>query len=113
MSRDARLRLADIASACERIARYVEGASANALETDELRLDGVVRNLEVIGEAVKALPPDLLARAPDVDWKRIARMRDYIAHRYFAVDPAIVWSAATAFAPSLKAAVMRLLAELD
>lgn len=113
MSRDVRLRLADILAACERISRYVNGVSADRLETDELLLDGLVRNLEVIGEAVKALPPGLLARAPEMDWKRIARMRDYIAHRYFAVDPAIVWSAATTFAPSLKAVVTRLLAELS
>ena len=38
-----------------------------------------------IGEAVKNVPPDLLAHEPGLPWQEIARMRDHLAHRYFAL----------------------------
>ncbi|MDP2183308.1 MAG: DUF86 domain-containing protein, partial [Actinomycetota bacterium] len=56
MSRDIRVYLADIAERCERISRYVEGLDDIAWSTDERTQDAVLRNLEVIGEAVKRLP---------------------------------------------------------
>jgi len=43
-----------------------------------------------IGEAVKALPVDVTSARPEVPWSQIARMRDLIGHRYYALDAAIV-----------------------
>ena len=48
--------------------------------------DSVVRNVEIIGEAVKRLPPDLTSRHPEVDWNGWARLRDVLAHQYFGID---------------------------
>ena len=53
--------------------------------------DAVVRNLEVIGEAVKGIPADVRERAPGIDWRRIAGLRDVLAHAYFAIDDATLW----------------------
>lgn len=52
--------------------------------------DAVRVRLIEIGEAVKDISPDLLATAPEIPWKAIARMRDHLAHRYFDTDHAIV-----------------------
>lgn len=59
MSRDVRIFLADIAERCERIARYVSGMDESAWASNELAQDAVIRDLEVIGEAVKRLPKDM------------------------------------------------------
>jgi len=56
-----------------------------------MTLDAVVRNLEVIGEAVKQLPADLRAREPGVDWQKIAGLRDILIHHYFGIDVDILW----------------------
>ena len=82
MSRDVRVYLADIADRCERVARYVEGLDQDAWSKDERTQDAVVRNLEVIGEAVKRLPLDLRADHPEVPWQDIAGLRDILIHEY-------------------------------
>ena len=54
--------------------------------SDSLFVDAVVRNLEILGEAAKRIPPDLQAAAPEVPWRAISRMRDVLIHRYFGLD---------------------------
>ena len=110
MSRDPRLRLADIVDACSKIAEYVEGFDATSFLHDSKTQDAVIRQFEIIGEAVKSLPPALLASEPSVPWTQIAGFRDVLAHSYFAVDPSVVWDAARHKAPLLKNACEKFLA---
>lgn len=58
--------------------------------SDGLIFDAVRPRLMEIGEAVKDLPPDLLAAAPSIPWRKIAGMRDQLAHRYFDTSHTIV-----------------------
>ncbi len=58
---------------------------------DELIQDGVVRNLEVIGEAVKNIPEYIKDKKPEVEWKKIAGLRDIITHAYFVMDEDIYY----------------------
>jgi uncharacterized protein with HEPN domain len=76
---------------------------------DGLIFDAVRVRLIEIGEAVKALPNDLLATEPETPWPEIARMRDHLAHRYFDTTHAIVASTVTSDLPQLRAAIRRLL----
>ena len=52
-----------------------------------------VRSLEIIGEAVKQLPPNFRTDYPEIEWRKIAGMRDKLIHNYFGVDYDIVWDA--------------------
>lgn len=54
-----------------------------------------MRNLQIIGEAARALPEDVRDLAPEVEWTRIVGMRNVLVHGYFAIDAAIVWEAAS------------------
>jgi uncharacterized protein with HEPN domain len=60
---------------------------------DELIQDGVVRNLEVIGAAVKNIPEYIKDKKPEVEWKKIAGLRDIITHAYFVMDDDMIWDA--------------------
>lgn len=88
--RDERLYLADIHSAIERILRYT-AAGRDAFLADPMMQDAVVRNLEIMGEAVKGLSDSVRAAHPEVPWKKISGMRDRVIHGYFQVDLDIVW----------------------
>jgi len=76
-----------------------------------MTLDAVVRNLEVIGEAVKQLPVDLRAREPGVDWQKIAGLRDILIHHYFGIDVDILWDIIQNKLPALEVSVGALLRE--
>jgi uncharacterized protein with HEPN domain len=80
---------------------------------DEVLRRAAVRSLEVIGEAVKRVPAEILAAAPEVDWRRVAGMRDRLIHGYFSVDYELVWDAIATHVPTLGLAVKRLLGGLS
>ena len=108
MSREPQLLLQDIVDSGEAIQSYVAGLDYDRFCTDQLRVDAVVRRFEIIGEAIKKLPPDLTAQAPEVPWRAIAGFRDILAHAYLDTDNSIIWNSATEHLPALLAACRRL-----
>ncbi|CCQ54373.1 HepT-like ribonuclease domain-containing protein [Crocosphaera watsonii WH 8501] len=70
-----------------------------------------VRSLEIIGEAVKQLPPNFRTDYPEIEWRKIAGMRDKLIHNYFGVDYDIVWDAVINEIPHLEQKIMQILEE--
>ena len=68
--------------------------------------------MEVLGEGVKRLPPDLTARYPAVDWRGIAGMRDRVSPGYDAIDYDLLWQAVETRVPGLLATVEQMLKDL-
>lgn len=113
MSRDWTLYLEDIVDACRLIEQFTAGMSGESFAGNALVFHATVRNLEIVGEAAKRLPDEARFRMPEVDWTGAARFRDVVAHRYFAIDPAVVWSIVQTKIPALSRAASRALAEAD
>jgi uncharacterized protein with HEPN domain len=104
-----RQRLADVQAAVEAIHSHVErGGLSDGLVFDAVR----IRLLE-IGEAVKALPDDLLKTQPSIPWRQIARMRDHLAHRYFDTAHSIVQATVDNDLPELEKAIQAMIAVVD
>ena len=109
MSRHVRQRLLDVRAALDAI----DGHTRRGDLSDGLIFDAVRVRLIEIGEAVKALPPEVLATEPGLPWSEVARMRDHLAHRYFDTTHAIVAATVHQDLPELRQAVERLLDTLD
>ena len=108
MSRDFKAYLSDIIGSINKIEKYTENMSFQDFLQNELVQDGVVRNLEIIGEAVKKLPGDVKKHKAGVEWKKIAGLRDILIHDYFGVDVVIVWDIIKNKIPNLKKNVLEL-----
>lgn len=106
MTRPARERLGDILASCQAITRHLVVADVN----EDVVFDAIRIRLVEIGEAVKDLDPGLLSAEPEIPWSEVARMRDFLTHRYFDTVHAIVFTTARNDIPQLEDAVRRLLA---
>jgi uncharacterized protein with HEPN domain len=102
------LYLDDLIASAEKISRFVSGKTVESFSADEAVFDAVLFNLQIIGEAVKQLPEDVRESVPGIAGSGPARLRDLIAHHYFAVDPEIIWGVATQHVPQLLAAARAL-----
>jgi len=78
-------------------------------DESNMAFDALLYRLLVIGEAVKALPADLLEQEPNVPWREVARLRDLLAHHYYRVDPQIIRRTVDGPLRELQAATQRLL----
>ena len=92
----------------KRIAEVTTGGEQEFL-TSRLIQDGVVRNLEVIGEATKNLSTELREANPAIPWRQIAGMRDVLIHDYLKVNLSRVWLTVSIDLPDLRTTVTRLL----
>ena len=76
MSRSLRLYLEDILTSSAKVIRYTQGMNFEQFIADERTFDAVVRNLQIIGEAVKNIPTQIRDRYTEVEWRKIAGLRD-------------------------------------
>jgi uncharacterized protein with HEPN domain len=111
MPRDYKVYLEDILEAIGKVGRYTVGLSQEAFSGDERTLDAVVRNLEIIGEAIKKVPGKIRAKHSEVEWKRIAGLRDILIHEYFGIDVDIIWDIIQNKLPVLEKQLNQILSE--
>lgn len=97
-ARDLILSILDEARFLERESRGLDGAT---FAGDSVRKRAFARSVEIMGEAVKAMPAEVVTAHPEVEWRRIAGMRDRLIHGYFAVDYSLLLEVATRKAPEL------------
>ncbi len=82
--------------------KQCQGLKFEELIEDDVLQRAVSRSLEIIGEAVKNLSLDFKEKHPEVEWRRIAGLRDKLIHQYFGVDWLIVWDVLTNKLPELE-----------
>ena len=108
--KDDHVYLAHVRDAIARIEQFTSGGRDEFFTTPMVQ-DAVIRNLEIIGEAVKVLSESLRLANPDIPWKQMAGMRDVLIHHYFGVKLETVWQVVAGHLPNLRDRVQLLLAE--
>lgn len=103
--------LEDILEAIARIERYTT-VDISILEHDEPVQSLVLRYVQIIGEAVRGLSPDLKSRYPDVPWRAIVSTRNILVHHYFDVDIPVIKEVVKRDLPDLKPRIAAMLASL-
>lgn len=89
--RDIRLYLVDILDSGNAVLVFVKDLSFEEFCNDRKTSSAVIREFEVIGEAVGKLPDELKQKRPEVEWQDIKDFRNLLIHEYFGVDMEIVW----------------------
>lgn len=98
--------LQDIRECINRIQSYTENMSYDDFFDDCKTQDAVIRNIEIMGEAVKLLSETTKNKYCDVPWKSIAGTRDRLIHDYFGVNIDVVWSIINEDLPLLKEKIL-------
>jgi uncharacterized protein with HEPN domain len=104
--------LHDILDVSAKAQQFVEGVDFDSFEANDEKIYAVIRALEIIGEAVKFIPPTERDRYPQIPWQAVAGMRDKLIHGYFVVNVRRVWETAQRDLPPLQMVVSQMLAEL-
>jgi len=91
MRRSFLLYLEDILESVNSILNYTGNLSFDELIIDKMRLDAIVRNFEIIGEASGKIPQDIKDKYSFIEWRKISDFRNVLAHEYFGIDYEIMW----------------------
>jgi len=100
--REWRLFLKDAEKSINRIIEYTKDMERESFFKDYKTFDAVMRNLAIIGEAIKHIPQDIRGKYKEIEWKKIAGLRDIIVHGYFGIDEDIIWDVVENKIPELK-----------
>ncbi|MGB2727461.1 MAG: DUF86 domain-containing protein [Halobacteriota archaeon] len=102
MKKDDSVYLRHILDAISRIEEYTKGIEYEDFMDDHLIQDGVIRQIEIIGEATKRLSKEIRGKHSEIPWKDMAGMRDKLIHDYLGVDIDAVWDTVKRDVPTMK-----------
>ena len=95
--------------AIDKINRYVRISGKDGFSQNEMVQDAVIRNLEIIGEAVSKLSESLKTENGQIPWRQISGMRSRLIHGYMTTNLEIVWNTVDKLLPEFKCEIENLL----
>ena len=113
MKRDLSLYIDDILENIGDIESFIGEISKHGFDNNKMMQKAVVRCLEIIGEAVKNIPPSFKNKYPLIPWRGIAGFRDVIIHSYFGINKNRIWNVVKSDIPQLKKNILKIRDELN
>ncbi|MBQ4386114.1 MAG: DUF86 domain-containing protein [Prevotella sp.] len=108
-----RERLIHIRESIDRVLRYTQAKTFDDLLADDMMYYAVVKNIEMMGEAANMLTSEFQSAHPQIPWKMVKGMRNYIVHEYFQIDNVVVWDVITKEIVPLREQIEKYLTETD
>ena len=112
MKRKYDLYLKDILDSIRKVKRYTGGIEYDEFADNEMIIDAVIRNFEIIGEAVSQLPVTVKEEYDEVSWREVKDFRNVIIHKYWTVDTEIAWEIVQDYLPELEEKIGNILEKL-
>jgi uncharacterized protein with HEPN domain len=109
--REWRLRIEDMLSSIGKIERYTEGMTFEEFQQDDKTVDAVIRNFQIIGEAARHVPEEIVTGYPVLPWAPMRGMRNIVIHEYGSVRLATIWNTLQHDLPPLVPHLRRILDE--
>ena len=101
MSREWQSYLDDVKTAANKVLVFTAGMNRDSFFADDKTYHAVIDCLLIFGEAVKHIPDHVRREMPEIEWRKIAGMRDWLAHVYFSVNSDILWDVIQTKIPEL------------
>lgn len=107
MKRDISLYINDIIESCNLIAEYISTGDEDTFKQDMQLQDAIIRRIEIIGEAIQAIPDTIKDKYPEIKWAEARGMRNYLVHDYFGIRLETLWQTIIHDIPDLKAQIQK------
>ncbi len=109
MSKDPIILLKFILESIESLERYMTGVSEESYVSDMEKQDATEHRLQVIGQAIIQLPQEFKDLHPEIEWHKIAGLRNRIVHDYLDIDHDLVWHIINESVPEFKKEIQKLI----
>ena len=86
-----RVRLLHMLDAARRSVSFAASRSRSDLDEDDIQTLGLIKSIEVIGEAANQINESTRKLFPEVPWQALVGMRNRMVHGYDTIDLEIVW----------------------
>ena len=83
--------LHDMLENANRAIQFIEGMDYETFSKDEKTVYAVIRAVEIIGEATRNIPEEIRTKYPEIPWRDASDMRNKLVHRYFGINPEVIW----------------------
>lgn len=107
------IRLKHMLDSAEAVLSFIEGKTRQQLDTERLLASGIIRELEILGEAAVAITQETKEKFPELPWKQVVGMRNRLIHAYFDIDYDIVWKTICEALPPLVKQLQRVILVLS
>lgn len=101
--------LEDAINSIEKIEKYLQNIEFEDFCKNEMMVDAVIRNLEVLGEAIRNVPQEIKDRYPEIEWKEAIGFRNILIHNYFGIDLETIWETIKKDIPKFKKEIEEIL----
>ncbi|OGS45242.1 MAG: hypothetical protein A2539_00560 [Elusimicrobia bacterium RIFOXYD2_FULL_34_15] len=110
--RTCKMFIEDIIVSINKIEEYIKDFSYEKFNSNEMVVDAVIRNFEIIGEAVNNIPKEIHDKDNNIPWKEMKGLRNMVLHEYFGIDKSIIWEIANKDLAEVKPKIKLLLKSL-